>query len=173
VWVEPAGDWGEGAVQLVEIPTNDEIHDNIVAYWVPKEPFRAGSRRDMRYKLHWRLDEPYPAPLARVTATRLGEGGIPGQPRPKGVVKYVVDFEGGKLSQFSRRGDVELAVSAPGGSIERKSIYPVVGTAVWRAMFDYTASSQNPADIRLHLHKGGEALSETWIFQHLPSLSFF
>ena len=41
VWVEPVGDWGEGAVQLVEIPTDDEIHDNIVAYWVPKEPFRA------------------------------------------------------------------------------------------------------------------------------------
>jgi glucans biosynthesis protein len=173
VWVEPAGNWGDGAVQLVEIPTNDEIHDNIVAYWVSKEPFRAGSRRDMRYKLHWRLEEPYPAPLARITATRLGEGGIPGQPRPKGTVKYAVDFEGGKLSQFSRRGDIELAVSAPGGSIERKAIYPVVGTAVWRAMFDYTASSQNPADIRLYLHKGGELLSETWVFQHLPSLSFF
>ena len=38
VWVEPVGDWGEGAVQLVEIPTDAEIHDNIVAYWVPKEP---------------------------------------------------------------------------------------------------------------------------------------
>ncbi|MFH7346738.1 glucan biosynthesis protein, partial [Pseudomonas syringae group genomosp. 7] len=28
LWVEPLGDWGEGAVQLIEIPTDDEIHDN-------------------------------------------------------------------------------------------------------------------------------------------------
>ena len=31
VWIEPLNDWGRGAVQLVEIPTVDEIHDNIVS----------------------------------------------------------------------------------------------------------------------------------------------
>jgi glucans biosynthesis protein len=157
-------------VQLVEIPTEDEIHDNIVAYWVPKEPLRAGSRRDMRYKLHWRLEEPYPAPLAQIVATRLGAGGIPGQPRPKGTVKYVIDFRGGKLGQFSRRGDIDAVVSAASGTIERVFIYPVVDTDKWRAMFDFTAAA-NPVDIRLYLRHGQEALSETWLFQHLPSLS--
>ena len=102
-----------------------------------------------------------------------GQGGIPGQPRPKNIVKYVVDFEGGKLSQFSQRGDIELEATAPSGFIERQSIYPVVGTNAWRAMFDFTAGSETPVDIRLHLHKGGEVLSETWVFQHLPSLSLF
>ena len=53
VWVEPLGDWGEGAVQLVEIPTDAEIHDNIVAYWVPKKPVQAGERFDFRYRVHW------------------------------------------------------------------------------------------------------------------------
>jgi periplasmic glucans biosynthesis protein len=171
VWVEPLGGWGEGAVQLVEIPTEDEIHDNIVAYWLPKEPLRAGTRRDMRYKLHWRLDEPYPAPLAQVSATRIGAGGIPGQPRPKGSVKYVVDFRGGKLSQFSRRGEIDAVVTAASGTVERVAVYPVVDTDKWRAMFDFTAASANPADIRLYLRHGEEALSETWLFQHLPSLS--
>ncbi|WP_289508119.1 glucan biosynthesis protein, partial [Escherichia coli] len=28
LWVEPLEGWGEGAVQLIEIPTDDEIHDN-------------------------------------------------------------------------------------------------------------------------------------------------
>src|SRR3546814_2505007 len=32
LWVEPLGDWGEGEVHLVEIPTADEYHDNIVAF---------------------------------------------------------------------------------------------------------------------------------------------
>ena len=32
-WVEPREGWGEGRVELVEIPTSDETNDNIVAYW--------------------------------------------------------------------------------------------------------------------------------------------
>jgi periplasmic glucans biosynthesis protein len=171
VWVEPVGEWGEGAVQLVEIPTGDEIHDNIVAYWNPKEPCRAGSFHEMRYKLHWRLEEPYPAQLARTVATRLGLGGIPGQQRPKGTIKFAVDFAGGRLAEFTRRGEIGLDVSAPSGKIERQAVYPVVGTDKWRAMFDFTAASENPVDIRLYLRKGDEALSETWLYQHLPSLS--
>ncbi len=31
--ITPKGDWGKGKVELVEIPTNDETNDNIVAYW--------------------------------------------------------------------------------------------------------------------------------------------
>ena len=42
LWIEPIGDWGEGMVQLVEIPTKSEIHDNIVAYWRPKQKLGAG-----------------------------------------------------------------------------------------------------------------------------------
>ncbi|MEJ1977991.1 MAG: glucan biosynthesis protein [Acetobacteraceae bacterium] len=40
-WVEPVGDWGEGAVVLVEIPTDKESNDNIVAFWRPKQPLQA------------------------------------------------------------------------------------------------------------------------------------
>ncbi len=37
-WIEPQGDWGEGVVELIEIPTTDETNDNIVALWAPKTP---------------------------------------------------------------------------------------------------------------------------------------
>ncbi len=171
VWVEPIGDWGEGAVQLVEIPTNDEIHDNIVAYWKPRQPYRAGEHHEVQYKLYWRLDEPYPAPLARVIATRAGTGGIPGQPRPKGMVKYVVDFRGGRLGEFTKRGDIDVVVSAASGKIERQAVYPVVDTDKWRVMFDFTAASDDPVDLRVYLKKDNDALSETWLFQHLQLLS--
>jgi len=171
VWVEPIGDWGEGAVQLVEIPTSDEIHDNIVAYWKPRQPYRAGEHHEVQYKLYWRLDEPYPSPLARVVATRAGTGGIPGQPRPKGMVKYVVDFRGGRLSELTKRGDIDVVVTAASGKIERYSVYPVVDTDMWRVMFDFTAASEDPVDLRVYLKKDNDALSETWLFQHLQSLS--
>ncbi len=53
LWVEPLGNWGEGTVQLIEIPTDDEIHDNVVACWVPKAPATAGSSYNLKYRLHW------------------------------------------------------------------------------------------------------------------------
>jgi len=59
-WVEPIGDWGPGMVQLVEIPTDDEIYDNIVAYWLGEKPVKAGDEVSLNYRLHWVKDEPYP-----------------------------------------------------------------------------------------------------------------
>src|SRR5262249_29432638 len=42
VWIEPRGDWGPGRIDLVEIPTNTEKNDNIVAFWVPDQPLKPG-----------------------------------------------------------------------------------------------------------------------------------
>ena len=50
LWIEPVGDWGRGAVMLVEIPSNSEINDNIVAYWQPQEPIPAGSEFSFAYR---------------------------------------------------------------------------------------------------------------------------
>ena len=35
-WIEPREGWGEGGVGLVELPTDDETNDNIVAAWTPE-----------------------------------------------------------------------------------------------------------------------------------------
>jgi glucans biosynthesis protein len=169
VWIEPQGDWGEGAVQLVEIPTTDEIHDNIVAYWVPKEPFNAGGTHTMQYRMHWRTDEPFPARNGRVVATRFGDGGNPGTKPLAGFTKYVIDFAGGILPQLARKDNVEVKLTVRGGTIERKVAYPVLGTDRWRAIFDFSPPDRDPVDMRLFLARNGEALTETWIYQHLSS----
>lgn len=51
VWVEPIGEWGEGAVHLVEMPTGEETWDNVVAYWYPTSFRKAGENRIFKYKL--------------------------------------------------------------------------------------------------------------------------
>ena len=62
-----------GAVQLVEIPTDDEIHDNIVAYWRPDGDIKSGDSLSFDYRLYWQDSEPaYPKNIARVVATRMG-----------------------------------------------------------------------------------------------------
>ncbi len=78
-WVEPVGDWGRGAVQLVEIPTNDEIMDNIIAYWNPEKPVAKGDQINLRYRIHWLKDEPYPTPLAAASRLALGAAASPGR----------------------------------------------------------------------------------------------
>ncbi len=170
LWVEPLGDWGEGEVQLVEIPTDDEIHDNTVAFWVPKGPANAGASYALRYRLHWTDREPFPSPLARCVATRLGRGGQPGQPRPQGVRKFMVEFLGGPLAGLPFGTKPELVLTAASGrfSYVFAEAVPDGVPGHWRAQFDFTAEGTAPVDMRLYLKTGDQTLSETWLFQYHP-----
>ena len=171
LWVEPLSDFGEGAVELVEIPTDDEIHDNVGAFWVPKAPAKAGSSYDLRYRLHWVDGEPYPSPLARCVATRLGRGGQPGQPRPQGVRKFMVEFLGGPLASlpFGVKPEAVLSSSRGQFSYVFTEAVPNGVAGHWRAQFDFTAEGNEPVDMRLYLKSGEQTLSETWLYQLLPA----
>jgi len=170
LWVEPRDQWGAGSVQLVELRTDDEIHDNIVAMWVPKEPAKAGGTYRLRYRLHWLADEPYPSPLARCVATRLGNGGQPGQPRPQGVRKFVVEFKGAPLEKLPFGVKPEAVLSASRGTFSYVFTEAVPNGVAghWRAQFDLTAPGTDPVDIRLFLRLDGKPLSETWLYQYHP-----
>jgi glucans biosynthesis protein len=171
IWVEPRGNWGPGAVQLVEIPTEDETHDNIVAYWRPDRDIHAGDTMSFDYRLYWQNNEPaYPRSIAKSVATRLGRGGIPGaNPWPRDKHKFVVDFTGGSLMQMQQRFDVTPVVSASRGKVDNAYVVKVVGTDRWRALFDLQLDGTAPADLRLYLKLGNKTLSETWLYQYFPS----
>jgi len=164
-WVEPIGDWGAGSVQLVEIPTNSEIDDNIVAFWTPAAPIKAGDVMPLRYRLHWTDEEPTQVGVARVVATRVGRGGRPGQPPAPGVRKFVVDFAGGRLSGLGKGSGVQAVVGSSRGTPADATAYPVVGTSRWRLMFDVAAEAGNALDLRAFLRLGSEALTETWNYE--------
>jgi glucans biosynthesis protein len=172
LWVEPVGNWGKGAVQLIELPTDDEIHDNIVAMWVPDKPATPGSEFNIRYKLHWVADEPRSANLARCVATRLGNGGQPGQPRPDGVRKFMVEFLGGPLANLPYGVKPEMALQASRGIFtDYKIVEPVPdGTpGHWRAQFDLAdVEGDAPVEMRLTLTVDSKIVTETWLFQYHP-----
>lgn len=169
-WVEPMSDFGKGAIQLTEIPTDDEIHDNIVAMWVPAEPARAGSTFEVKYRLHWLADEPHPSSLARCTGTRLGNGGQPGQPRPKGVRKFMVEFKGDKLSKlpFGVKPEPVLWASRGSFSYIYTEAVPDDVPGHWRAQFDLQVDGPEPVEMRCFLRNGDQVLSETWLYQYHP-----
>ena len=170
IWVEPKGNWGKGQVQLVEIPTEDEIHDNIVAYWRPAEVAKAHGKMTFAYRLYWQNRIPdYPAGTARVVATRLGRGGIPGaNPWPRDKTKFVVDFTGGPLTALAQRYDIEPVIGTSRGKIDGAYVIKVVGTDRWRALFDLQLAGTQPVDLRLYLRLDGKTLSETWLYQYFP-----
>ena len=171
LWVEPLSGFERGAVQLVEMPTDDEIHDNINAMWVPAEPARAGRSFEFKYRLHWAADEPSSAAqLARCIATRLGNGGVPGLPRPKGVRKFMVEFLGPPLAKlpFGTKPEAVLSASRGAFSYVFTEAVPDDVTGLWRAQFDLTVQGIEPVEMRLYLKNGNETLSETWAFQYHP-----
>jgi glucans biosynthesis protein len=171
LWVEPLGNWGKGAIHLVEIPTDDEIHDNIVAQWVPAEPARAGQSLDLHYRLYWLADEPFPPALGRCVATRLGNGGQPGLPRPKGVRKFMVEFLGGPLESLPFGMRPEAVLWASRGTFSYVFTEPVPDGIAghWRAQFDLTADGKDPVELTCFLKAEDRTLTETWAFQYHPA----
>jgi glucans biosynthesis protein len=170
VWVEPLGPWGEGGVQLIEIPTAAEYYDNIVAYWVPKKPVTAGSAWSFQYRLYWLADEPSSLPpVGKVVATRTGHGGISGQiPRPKEKRKFAIDFAGGQLEGLAKQAPVQATTTTSRGVIEEVAVFQVVTTKKWRVIFDLNVAGDEPVDLRCFLQLGDQALTETWLYQYLP-----
>jgi glucans biosynthesis protein len=172
LWVEPRGSWGKGAVQLIELPTDDEIHDNIVAVWVPEKTPQPGTSLDIGYRLYWLADEPHPTDLARCVATRLGNGGQPGLPRPTGVRKFVVEFLGGPLINIPAGTLPEMLLQSSRGHFTDYKVVEAVPDEVrghWRAEFDLAGvEGTEPVELRLQLAVHGQVVSETWLFQYHP-----
>jgi periplasmic glucans biosynthesis protein len=170
VWVEPKGKWGAGEVVLVEIPTNDETNDNVVAFWKPARKAAAGTSWKLDYRLYWVAQEPFLPTSARVVATRLGRPGIPGQhaPRDPHGRKFVIEFTGGPLADMRQRFDIEPVVTASRGSVSNKFVLKILGTNLWRAQFDLHSTGTKPINLRCYLKLGNRTLSETWLYQYLP-----
>ena len=170
LWVEPIAPFGRGTVQLLEIPTDDEIHDNIGAFWVPEAPATAGSRYDLHYRLYWQNTEPHPAEnIAQTIATRIGRGGTPGLPRPPGVHHFGVEFDRPTVMQRIPWGVFpEVVVTSSAGTISRVFSEPVPNGNVWRANFDIEIGADETAELRMYMAMDGVPLTETWTYQFSP-----
>jgi periplasmic glucans biosynthesis protein len=159
-WVRPGGDWGAGTVRLVEIPTETEFSDNIVAFWEPQQPLRAGQPAEFSYDLIWCGDKPELPALGRVIATRTGA--VPGVARAR---RFMLDFSWTALEQQGAALQPEILATALHGQLQnRKDEYnPYQRT--WRVMFDVTAEDGADAvELRVRVRKARAACTETWTY---------
>ncbi|MBL4627446.1 MAG: glucan biosynthesis protein G [Roseicyclus sp.] len=72
LWITPGEGWGAGSVQLVEIPSELEIYDNIVVYWRPREGLAAGTQHRFTYDMEWGHEPQRPRAVAPVHSTAIG-----------------------------------------------------------------------------------------------------
>lgn len=167
LWVEPIGDWGRGAVELVELPAGHEGLDNIVAYWRPQAAPQPGAPMRVAYRLHWGREMPgrLPGP-ARTSATRVG--GAHGSTDGKGDRRFVVDFAGGDLGMLDPEAAVEPVVTASAGRIGTVIGRYIPQSRVWQATFDLLPDGAAPINLRLFLRRSGVALTETWTLRWHP-----
>ncbi|MDP5335882.1 MAG: glucan biosynthesis protein, partial [Paracoccaceae bacterium] len=164
--IEPIGDWGKGYVRLVEIPSDLEANDNIVAYWVPEAPARAGDAREFAYRMHWGDLPLDPAdPIAHVEVTRAGHGGVAGVELQDGLRKFVIDFRGGFLDRLGPEAEIAPIVSVSNGEVISSVLQRVPQTGVWRLFLDLSAEDDAVVEMSAHLAGYGRKLTENWLYQ--------
>jgi glucans biosynthesis protein len=170
-WVQPLGDWGPGRVELVQLPTPDETHDNIVAYWVPAQLPAPGEPLDYAYELQWQGDDWLRPPSAWVAQTRAGYGYTKLDPQTQArQPHYVVDFVGPALAALAPTAPVEVVVSTnDNGRVLEALAYPNPETRGWRASLriDRTDPTR-PVEVRAFLRHRQDTVSETWTYVILP-----
>jgi len=158
-WIEPTGDWGAGAVQLIEIPSDRETNDNIIAFWQPKGLIPAGKPWHTSYRMHWTtLPRVLPA-LGRVVMTRTGPS-FDGKRR-----LFTIDFEGTGRSVEGLQ--IDLGTSA--GKVSNMNLQANATTRGLRASFELAPGDAGLAELRLRLLRGNRPVTETWLYRWTAS----
>jgi periplasmic glucans biosynthesis protein len=157
LWIEPIGDWGDGEVQLLEIPSESENNANIIAQWRPKAGIAEGATKSFAYRQFWCWSPPARPTLAVCTGVRKGKMGK--------AVRFVVEFASDLFGDPARSADLKANIAARPGQIvwSRVVLSPERKTA--RASFDLDPGSELFSELRVVLESTGQPASETWLYR--------
>jgi glucans biosynthesis protein len=167
IWVEVRGLWGEGEINLVELSTEYEGLDNIVAFWDPKVKPRPMQPFPFGYTLYWTSHESdLKLSENKVLATRVGA-----DPRDPQRRQFAIDFTGPKLSAIPDTAPPQAIVNcSTNAAILAPQVFRNPFNDSWRVMLtlEPMPGNKDPVDIRCTLKKGEEVLSETWTYHWSP-----
>lgn len=174
LWIVPAGTWGQGHVELVEIPTDSELNDNINAFWVPENLPDPGKPVTYGYTMLWYGSDPSRPPGGRVEATRVGSTKKPGSKR------FVVDFAGQSLNALPADTPLTAALTVDErAKLLEQQLYKNRVTGGWRLVFEIQLpepgsldavlpNRPRPYELRAFLRNGENVLTETWSYAFDP-----
>jgi glucans biosynthesis protein len=171
VWIEPGDGFGSGSVFLVEIPSREEVHDNIVAFFTPGAKVAPGTPMRFSYRMTWGAAPRPQAGTATVDSTRLGDArriGVPDEKQPIGEHgrKFVIDFASAVPPGAS--ADVKAVITVSRGTVKNVRVQRHPALPGYRAVFDFVPAGAEPVEMRCYLRRGDAAISETWSYRFMP-----
>ncbi len=160
LWVEPIGNWGPGAVDLVEIPSSREVNDNIVAFWRPHDTLKAKGEYLMNYRLHWCWSAPGASgKVAEIAQTRCGLSWD--QKRRL----FVIDAAGPPLKQLPAATTPTLDATADGAQLQNLVAQPNPDLGGWRMSFELAPVHGKAVELHARLLADGQPITETWMYR--------
>jgi glucans biosynthesis protein len=157
-WIEPIGNWGDGYIELIEIPISEEIHDNIVAYWKPAKALEPGKRFRYAYRMSWGDEVPAVWSGAWVVKTQVGT-----TPGAADKALFVVDFAGPAVRELRELPVAELFATA--GATANLTVQRHPDLAGVRVKFELNTAGTDLIELRLGLKVAGQLISESWLYR--------
>ena len=147
------------------MPTPDETHDNVAAYWVPDRLPQAGESLNFAYQLAWQGDKQQRPPNGWVTQSRLGIGfNKLDAPTLAQAISYVIDFAGPALDALKDDAPVRAVVSSDSnGRVVESHAYRNPVNGQWRMTLRVQRiNPAKPVELRAFLQHNNHTVSETW-----------
>jgi glucans biosynthesis protein len=164
LWVEPIGDWGPGLVTLIEVPSDSDVNQNMLAFWRPTAGLAQGSETSFAYRQFWCWSPPARPPISLVSQSRGGRTPGSGGKRRR----FIVEFYGDIFADEAKSRDISPNLSANPGAIVAVRKHVSRDTKTYRVVFDLEAGSEQPTEMRLFLEAGGKPMSEIWLYRWTP-----
>lgn len=164
VWVQPIAGFEDGGIHLIQLPTKNEVMDNVVAFWSPTQPPPLLTPVRLEYAMRWLTEAADLPPVGRAISTRVDD-------QDKQYYRhFFIEFTGGTLNQL-KPGEVPLAdiTSPTGANISEARVEWNDFNSSWRVSF-YASTPENhkPHELMCRLTWNGEPLTETWSYTWMP-----
>lgn len=158
IWVQPLNDWGEGHIELVEIPSDSEANDNIVAYWQPAAPLKKDQPFNYSYRLTLTNDTPILSGQSHIVRSAQGQKLADVDPQ------IVIDFNNIEVQDID---SLHVDASISQGNIIEAHVTQNPYKKGVRAFVTFDPERAESAEIRVQLKHGDTPLAATWLYRWL------
>lgn len=158
VWIQPLNDWGKGEVELIEIPSQSEANDNIVAFWQPQDGLNKGQPYSFSYRMTWPDDVSLSDNKVKIVRNTGGRKLFDKNNNPE----VVIDYSNLTPDQI-RQIKVDATISK--GKIKEARIEsnPEIGGA--RVFVTFTPGNADVTELRVQLKQDNKPAAATWLYR--------
>lgn len=156
VWIEPQGQWGPGAIELLELDAPHEGIDNIAVWWTPDRVDLTGAPVNLQYKVSFFSGDPAGHKLAKAIAFRV-------QRQSPEAMTVEVDFDGMTLAALPAETALTVDVASVRGAVTSATCRKNDG-GTWTAIMAVRPTREGPIELKATVKSQGQALTETWSY---------